>query len=233
MDLFHQVQLEDSWKNALKAEFNKPYLPELFDFIIAEKAQGKTIFPPGSLIFNAFNSTPFEQVKVVILGQDPYHGQGQAHGLCFSVQYGIKPPPSLVNIYKELASDIGCNPPNHGNLQDWANQGVFLLNAILTVQANQAASHQSKGWEYFTDAAIESLSENRANLVFMLWGKFAMQKAEKIDPFKHLILQAPHPSPFSAHTGFLGCKHFSKANEYLIEHGVEPVNWQLKDYGLF
>lgn len=233
MDLFQQVQLENSWKNALKEEFGKPYLPALFDFIKAEKAQGKTIYPPGSLIFNAFNSTAFEQVKVVILGQDPYHGQGQAHGLCFSVQYGVKPPPSLVNIYKELETDLGCKPPNHGNLQDWANQGVFLLNAILTVQANQAASHQNKGWENFTDAAIEALSEKRSNLVFMLWGKFAMQKAEKIDHTKHLILQAPHPSPFSAHTGFLGCKHFSKANEYLIRNGVEPISWQLKDKGLF
>ena len=227
MDLFQQVQLENSWKNALKEEFDKPYLPALFDFIKAEKAQGKTIYPPGSLIFNAFNSTAFEQVKVVILGQDPYHGQGQAHGLCFSVQYGVKPPPSLVNIYKELETDLGCKPPNHGNLQDWANQGVFLLNAILTVQANQAASHQNKGWETFTDQIIAMLGAEKEPKVFLLWGNYALKKEALIKNPYHLILKAPHPSPLSAHRGFLGCKHFSKTNEFLTFKGIPPIDWNL------
>jgi uracil-DNA glycosylase len=188
---------------------------------------GKTIYPPGSLIFNAFNSTPFDKVKVVILGQDPYHGDGQAHGLCFSVQYGVKPPPSLVNIYKELKSDVGFEIPAHGNLQKWTEQGVFLLNAMLTVEANQPASHQKKGWEEFTNAVIQKLSKERSGLIFMLWGNFAQQKAVLIDETKHTILKAAHPSPFSAYNGFFGCKHFSKTNEILKAKGEEEIDWQV------
>jgi len=219
--------MHESWKTALKAEFEKPYFAELKRFLQAEKAAGKTIYPPGSLIFNAFNSTPFDQVRIVILGQDPYHGPGQAHGLCFSVQHGVKPPPSLVNIYKELQSDVGITLPTHGCLQSWTTQGVFLLNAILTVEANKPASHQKKGWEEFTNAAIQQLSLQREGLIFMLWGNFAQQKAALIDERKHTILKAPHPSPFSAHTGFLGCGHFSKANAILTARGEAPVNWQV------
>jgi len=219
--------MHESWKTALKAEFEKPYFAELKRFLQAEKAAGKTIYPPGSLIFNAFNSTPFDQVRIVILGQDPYHGPGQAHGLCFSVQHGVKPPPSLVNIYKELQSDVGITLPTHGCLQSWTTQGVFLLNAILTVEANKPASHQKKGWEEFTNAAIQQLSLQREGLIFMLWGNFAQQKAALIDERKHTILKAPHPSPFSAHTGFLGCGHFSKANAILTARGETPVNWQV------
>lgn len=221
------IKIEDSWKMVLNEEFKKPYFQNLTQFIKEEKAN-KTVYPPGSLIFNAFNSTPFDKVKVVILGQDPYHGTGQAHGLCFSVQKGIKPPPSLVNIYKELHSDIGMPIPGHGYLQDWANQGVFLLNAILTVEANKAASHQNKGWEIFTDSVIEKLSSQRENLVFMLWGNYAKNKINLIDTNKHLVLTAAHPSPFSAYNGFLGCKHFSKANQYLIETGQAPVDWRIE-----
>lgn len=221
------IQMHESWKTALKAEFEKPYFAELKRFLQAEKAAGKTIYPPGSLIFNAFNSTPFDQVRIVILGQDPYHGPGQAHGLCFSVQHGVKPPPSLVNIYKELQSDVGITLPTHGCLQSWTTQGVFLLNAILTVEANKPASHQKRGWEEFTNAAIQQLSLQREGLIFMLWGNFAQQKAALIDERKHTILKAPHPSPFSAHTGFLGCGHFSKANAILTARGESPVNWQV------
>lgn len=221
------IQMHESWKTALKAEFEKPYFAELKRFLQAEKAAGKTIYPPGSLIFNAFNSTSFDQVRIVILGQDPYHGPGQAHGLCFSVQYGVKPPPSLVNIYKELQSDVGITLPTHGCLQSWTTQGVFLLNAILTVEANKPASHQKRGWEEFTNAAIQQLSLQREGLIFMLWGNFAQQKAALIDERKHTILKAPHPSPFSAHTGFLGCGHFSKANAILTARGETPVNWQV------
>ncbi len=221
------IQMHESWKTALKAEFEKPYFAELKRFLQAEKAAGKTIYPPGSLIFNAFNSTSFDQVRIVILGQDPYHGPGQAHGLCFSVQYGVKPPPSLVNIYKELQSDVGITLPTHGCLQSWTTQGVFLLNAILTVEANKPASHQKRGWEEFTNAAIQQLSLQREGLIFMLWGNFAQQKAALIDERKHTILKAPHPSPFSAHTGFLGCGHFSKANAILTARGEAPVNWQV------
>ncbi|HQO90566.1 MAG TPA: uracil-DNA glycosylase [Chitinophagales bacterium] len=221
------IQMHESWKTALKAEFEKPYFAELKRFLQAEKAAGKTIYPPGSLIFNAFNSTPFDQVRIVILGQDPYHGPGQAHGLCFSVQHGVKPPPSLVNIYKELQSDVGITLPTHGCLQSWTTQGVFLLNAILTVEANKPASHQKRGWEEFTNAAIQQLSLQREGLIFMLWGNFAQHKAALIDERKHTILKAPHPSPFSAHTGFLGCGHFSKANAILTARGEAPVNWQV------
>ena len=221
------IQIDDSWKIALADEFDKPYFKELRHFLATEKQSGKTIYPPGSLIFNAFNSTPFDKVKVVILGQDPYHGDGQAHGLCFSVQYGVKPPPSLVNIYKELKSDVGFEIPAHGNLQKWTEQDVFLLNAMLTVEANQPASHQKKGWEEFTNAVIQKLSKERSGLIFMLWGNFAQQKAVLIDETKHTILKAAHPSPFSAYNGFFGCKHFSKTNEILKAKGEEEIDWQV------
>ncbi len=221
------IQIDDTWKATLSDEFNKPYFSELRNFLQKEKNAGKTIYPPGSLIFNAFNSTTFDKVRVVILGQDPYHGAGQAHGLCFSVQHGIKPPPSLVNIYKELKSDVGFKIPSHGNLQNWTTQGVFLLNAILTVEANQPASHQKSGWQEFTNVVIEKLSKEKTGLIFLLWGNFAQQKAVLIDENKHTILKAPHPSPFSAHTGFFGCKHFSKTNEILKTKGEVEIDWQV------
>lgn len=221
------IQIEDSWKAALIEEFEKPYFVEIRRFLQEEKAAGKIIYPPGSLIFNAFNSTPFEKVRVVILGQDPYHGAGQAHGLCFSVQHGVKPPPSLVNIYKELKDDVGFEIPKHGNLQKWTEQGVFLLNAMLTVEANQPASHQKKGWEEFTNAVIQKLSKERNGLIFILWGNFAQQKAVLIDETKHTILKAAHPSPFSAYNGFFGCKHFSKTNEILKAIGEMEIDWQV------
>lgn len=221
------IQIEESWKQVLSGEFEKPYFAELRQFLQAEKTAGKTIYPPGSLIFNAFNSTPFDKVRVVILGQDPYHGAGQAHGLCFSVQYGIKPPPSLVNMFKELKDDVGFTIPNHGCLQKWTEQGVFLLNAILTVEANQPASHQKRGWEEFTNATIQKLSKEKNGLIFILWGNFAQQKAVLIDETKHTILKAAHPSPFSAYNGFFGCKHFSKTNEILEQKGEIPIDWQI------
>lgn len=223
----NNIKIENSWKRVLSEEFEKPYFVELRNFLQNEKAAGKIIYPPGSLIFNAFNSTPFDKVRVVILGQDPYHGVGQAHGLCFSVQYGIKPPPSLMNIYKELKEDVGIEIPNHGNLQHWTAQGVFLLNAILTVEANKPASHQKRGWEEFTNAVIQKLSKEREGLIFLLWGNFAQQKSNLIDERKHTILQAPHPSPFSAHSGFFGCKHFSKVNTILTQRNEPPINWQV------
>ena len=222
-----EINIEDSWKAILKAEFEKPYFQEISRFLKSEKAAGKTIYPSGPLIFNAFNSTPFDKVKVVILGQDPYHGEGQAHGLCFSVQKGIKPPPSLVNIYKEMKSDLGLEAPSHGCLQAWAEQGVFLLNAMLTVEKDQPASHQKIGWQNFTDAAIQKLSDERENLVFILWGAFAQQKSLLIDNSKHLVLKSPHPSPFSADKGFFGSKPFSKTNEWLESKGISSINWQL------
>lgn len=220
-------QMEEGWKKILSEEFTKEYFLHIKEFLKKEKAAGKVIYPPGPSIFNAFNQTPFDKVKVVILGQDPYHGKGQAHGLCFSVQHGIKPPPSLVNIYKEIYSDLNLPIPNHGNLEQWAQQGVFLLNAILTVEAAKPASHRNIGWETFTDAVIKILSEQKKGLVFLLWGKFAQDKAMLIDSGKHHILTAPHPSPYSANSGFFGCKHFSKTNEILQKKGLEPVNWSL------
>lgn len=222
------VQIEDSWKKVLSDEFEKPYFRELRHFLQQEKASGKIIYPPGSLIFNAFNSTPFDKVKVVILGQDPYHGAGQAHGLCFSVQRGIKPPPSLVNIFKELKDDVpGFQIPEHGCLQKWTEQGIFLLNAILTVEANQPASHQKRGWEEFTNAVIQKLSKERSGLIFILWGAFAQQKTALIDETRHTVLKAAHPSPFSAYNGFFGCKHFSKTNEILTQKGEVTIDWQI------
>ncbi|MBP7557281.1 MAG: uracil-DNA glycosylase, partial [Chitinophagaceae bacterium] len=211
----------------LKDEFSKPYFGQIVLHLKTERTQQKTIYPPGAFIFNAFNTTPVDQVKVVILGQDPYHGPGQAHGLCFSVQNGVPPPPSLVNIFKELKEDIGINIPRHGNLTHWAQQGVFLLNASLTVRAGEPMSHAKIGWATFTDTVIKRISQARPHLVFMLWGKFAQEKAVLIDQEKHLILKAAHPSPLSAHNGFLGCRHFSKANAWLMSQGIDPVDWQL------
>jgi len=221
------IKIDSSWKKVLTEEFNKPYFSQIVHHIKTEKLQGKTIYPPGSLIFNAFNSTPFDKVKVVILGQDPYHGPGQAHGLCFSVQKGTPPPPSLVNIFKELNNDIGIEMPGHGNLTHWAEQGVFLLNASLTVRAGEPMSHSKIGWAEFTDSVIKKISELKKNVVFILWGKFAQEKSVLIDISKHCILKAAHPSPLSAHNGFLGCKHFSKTNEYLMGKGIDPIDWQL------
>lgn len=221
------IQLENSWKAVLEPEFGKPYMQELKRFLNAEKQQHQ-VFPPGGLIFNAFAHTPFDQVKVVILGQDPYHNIGQAHGLSFSVPRGMDTPPSLRNMYKELSTDIpGFQIPSHGDLTSWTNQGVLLLNATLTVRAHTAGSHQRKGWETFTDQAIAQLSGRREGIVFLLWGRYAREKAAIIDYRKHHILAAAHPSPLSAHNGFFGCKHFSKANELLAKQGSVPINWQV------
>ncbi len=221
------VKIEASWKSVLKAQFSQPWFEQAALHVKTEKAQGKTIYPPGSMIFNAFNHTPFDKVKVVILGQDPYHGPGQAHGLCFSVQNGVAPPPSLVNIFKELQSDIGIPIPNHGNLTHWAEQGVFLLNASLTVRAGEPMSHAKIGWAPFTDSVIKTISDKKEHVVFLLWGKFAQEKSVLINQANHLILRAAHPSPLSAHAGFMGCKHFSKTNEYLVRHGIDPIDWRL------
>jgi uracil-DNA glycosylase len=218
------VKIEPTWKALLQEEFDKPYFQELAAFV-KEEYQSKKIFPPPKDIFKAFDLCPFDKVKVVILGQDPYHGPGQAHGLCFSVNKNIPMPPSLVNIYKEIQSDLGGQIPPHGNLEHWAREGVFLLNATLTVIAHMAGSHQKKGWETFTDEVIRLISEKKEHVVFMLWGAYAQDKAWMIDESKHLILKAPHPSPLSAHRGFFGCKHFSQANEYLKSKGLEPINW--------
>jgi len=219
------VKIEASWKEVLKHEFTKPYFLQVATHLKTEKATGATVYPPGQLIFNAFNTTPFDEVKVVILGQDPYHGPGQAHGLSFSVPDGIPPPPSLVNIYKELHADIGMAIPKTGNLTKWAKQGVFLLNAILTVRANEPASHSKIGWMDFTDAVIRKISDEKKGVVFLLWGKFAQEKQVLIDETKHSVLKAAHPSPFSADKGFFGCKHFSKTNRILMEQGMDAVDW--------
>lgn len=222
-----EVKIDPSWKEVLKNEFKMPAFQQAALHIKTEKSQGKTIYPPGSLIFNAFNTTPFDKVKVVILGQDPYHGPGQAHGLCFSVQYGVAPPPSLINIFKELHDDIGFRIPDHGNLTRWAEQGVFLLNASLTVRAGEPMSHSKIGWADFTDSVIKKISTQKNNIVFLLWGKFAQEKRGLIDESRHCILRSVHPSPLSAHAGFFGCKHFSKTNEYLTSHGIAPIDWAL------
>jgi uracil-DNA glycosylase len=221
------VKIENSWKEQLQKELTKPYFLQIVTHLKTEKATGATIYPPGSLIFNAFNTTPFNEVKLVILGQDPYHGPVQAMGLCFSVPNGIAPPPSLQNIFKELHTDICMPIPSTGNLTPWAIQGVLLLNAILTVRANEAASHSKIGWMNFTDAAIKKISEEKSGIVFLLWGRFAQEKQQFIDATKHFILKAAHPSPLSAHNGFLGCKHFSKTNEILIKQGKTPIDWKL------
>jgi len=218
------VQIEESWKSHLEPEFEKDYFNRLTEFVRNEYMT-QPIYPPGKLIFNAFNLCPFDKVKVVIIGQDPYHGPGQAHGLCFSVNDGVRFPPSLLNIFKEIKEDIGTPPPTTGNLTRWAEQGVLLLNATLTVRAHQAGSHQNKGWEAFTDAAIRELANNRENLVFILWGSYAQKKGSFIDRNKHLVLSSAHPSPLSAHNGFFGNKHFSRTNEYLKAHGKSEINW--------
>ena len=222
------VKMEESWKEVLKNEFTKSYFQQIVTFLKTERMAGKTIYPPGSMIFNAFNHTPFNKVKAVMLGQDPYHGPGQAHGLCFSVQDGVAPPPSLVNIYKEIQTDIGAGMnAKNGNLTKWADQGVFLLNASLTVRANEPMSHSKIGWAEFTDAVIKKISDEKKGIVFLLWGKFAQEKQVLIDEIKHHVLKAAHPSPFSADKGFFGCKHFSKTNDYLVKEGLAPIDWKL------
>jgi uracil-DNA glycosylase len=222
-----RVRLEPSWKARLAAQFASARMGELREFLRAEKAAGKTIYPPGPQIFAALDSTPFEAVKVVILGQDPYHGPGQAHGLCFSVQPGVPVPPSLQNIFAELQRDLGLPRPDHGCLLPWARQGVLLLNAVLTVERGRAGSHQGRGWEAFTDAIVEALDREREHLVFLLWGSPAQAKGRRVDARRHLVLKAPHPSPLSAHRGFIGCGHFSQANAYLTERGIAPIDWRL------
>lgn len=218
------VKMEQSWKEQLHEEFDKEYFHNLTDFV-RQEYKTKQIFPPAKLIFNAFDHTPFSKVKVVILGQDPYHGDGQAHGLSFSVNDGVRTPPSLVNMYKEINRDLGLPIPKSGNLTRWAEQGVLLLNATLTVVAHNAGSHQNKGWETFTDSAIKKLASQRENIVFLLWGAYAQKKASFIDENKHLVLKTVHPSPLSAHRGFLGCGHFSETNNYLSSKGITPINW--------
>jgi uracil-DNA glycosylase len=220
-----EVRIDDSWKSRLKEEFKKDYFLKLTEFVKNEYTVN-TVYPPGGLIFNAFNLCPFDDVKAVIIGQDPYHGPGQAHGLCFSVKAGVSFPPSLINIFKEIEADTGIKPTRSGDLGRWANQGVLLLNATLTVRAHSAGSHQRKGWEEFTDTVIDILNREKENLVFFLWGAYAQKKGEAIDKTRHLVLESVHPSPLSAPRGFFGNKHFSRCNEYLKSHGIEPVNWQ-------
>jgi len=218
--------IEGGWKSVLMDQFQSHYFTTLKEFLVEEKKK-YTVYPPGRLIFNAFQHTPFEKVKVVILGQDPYHGKGQAHGLCFSVPPGIPKPPSLVNIFKELQSDLGTPLPEHGTLEKWANQGILLINATLTVRDGQAGSHQNKGWETFTNRVIEVVSEEKTGVVFLLWGRYAQAKASLIDENKHLLLKAAHPSPLSAYNGFFGCRHFSRTNEYLAQQGKPGIDWTL------
>ncbi len=222
-----QICMEPSWKAVLADEFDKPYMHELKQFLLAEKAAGKQIYPQGCEYFRAFDLTPFDRVRVVILGQDPYHGPGQAHGLSFSVRPDVRIPPSLVNVYKELESDLEIPRASHGHLESWAQQGVLLLNAVLTVEHKQAASHQKRGWEEFTDRAIHELNNRRDNLVFLLWGSYAQRKGAFIDRNRHLVLCAPHPSPLAAHRGFFGCRHFSQTNAYLEAHGQAPIDWRV------
>lgn len=221
------VKLDPSWMDVVGTEFEKPYMHNLKAFLVQEKAAGKVVYPKGDEIFNALNTTPFDDVRVVILGQDPYHGPNQAHGLCFSVREGVPPPPSLVNIYKEIAAEYGVAIPKTGDLTSWAKQGVLLLNATLTVQQAMAGSHQNKGWEEFTDEVVRQVNDKREHVVFMLWGSYAQKKGAMIDRSKHLVLTAPHPSPLSAHRGFLGCGHFKKANECLVAHGFAPIKWEV------
>ena len=224
-----QIKLHPSWLERLRGEFGERYMAELKRFLVAEKQAGKRIFPKGSDWFRALDLTPLEEVRVVILGQDPYHGAGQAHGLCFSVPGGVRPPPSLVNIYKELESDLGIKPARHGFLEHWAKQGVLLLNSVLTVEMGRAASHRERGWERFTDRIIAAVNAKAEPVVFMLWGSYAQKKAAFVDTSKHLVLRAAHPSPLSAHSGFFGCKHFSKANAFLESKGLQPVDWALPE----
>jgi uracil-DNA glycosylase len=222
------IKLHESWRVPLQKEFDSPYMAALKEFLQRQREAGKRIFPKPSEWFHALDATPLENVRVVILGQDPYHGEGQAHGLCFSVQNGVKPPPSLVNIYKELKADLDISPPLHGNLEGWARQGVLLLNSVLTVEASLAASHQGKGWERFTDAVIKILNDQPHPLVFILWGNYAQKKASFVNRDRHLVLTSAHPSPLSAHNGFFGSKPFSKANHFLIEKGLQPIDWTVK-----
>jgi uracil-DNA glycosylase len=222
-----EIKLEPGWKKELEGEFEKPYMSDLRTFLKAELTNGKTIYPRPSEYFAALNTTPFEKVRVVILGQDPYHGPDQAHGLCFSVKEGVRPPPSLQNIFKELQRDLNLAIPRHGTLTKWGEQGVLLLNATLSVESGHAGSHQGRGWEIFTDRAIQALNESRSGLIFVLWGSFAQKKAAFIDRERHTILAAPHPSPLSAHRGFLGCGHFSKINQLLLDRGEAPIDWDL------
>lgn len=221
------IKLHESWKGPLQAQFDAGYMAELKAFLSAEKAAGKTIYPRGSEWFAALDATPLENVRVVVLGQDPYHGENQAHGLCFSVQHGVRPPPSLLNIYKEMKTDIAVDPPNHGNLNSWAEQGVLLLNSVLTVEASKAASHQGKGWERFTDAIIQLVNDQPQPTVFILWGSYAQKKAAFVDHTKHLVLKSVHPSPLSAHNGFFGSKPFSQTNRFLISKGRGEIDWRL------
>jgi uracil-DNA glycosylase len=225
------IKLDESWKAPLAAEFAVQYMQDLRAYLVAEKAAGKAIFPAGSLWFHALDATPLPRVRVVILGQDPYHGPGQAHGLCFSVRPGVRPPPSLVNIYKEMESDLGIARANHGHLEHWAEQGVLLLNSVLTVESGMAASHRGRGWEQFTDAIVRLVAEKDEPVVFLLWGSYAQKKAAFVESVeqggRHLVLKAPHPSPLSAHNGFFGCRHFSKANAFLEAQGLEPIDWAL------
>lgn len=225
------VKLHESWKKPLAEEFSSPYMQALKAFLVEEKAKGNRIFPKGSEYFRALDLTPLDKVKVVILGQDPYHGEGQAHGLCFSVKPGVRTPPSLVNIYAELQSDLGITRPRHGFLEHWAQQGVLLLNSVLTVEMGRAASHQGKGWERFTDAVIRRINDRPEPAAFMLWGAYAQRKAAFVDTDRHLVLKAAHPSPLSAHNGFLGCRHFSQANRFLASKGLTPIDWALPDVG--
>ncbi|MEE4296539.1 MAG: uracil-DNA glycosylase [Wenzhouxiangella sp.] len=221
------MKLDAEWLSVLENEFEQDYMRELKTFLLSRKQAGATVYPPGDQIFNALNSTPLSKVKAVILGQDPYHGPGQAHGLCFSVQKGVPAPPSLVNIFRELESDIGMAPPSHGCLQSWAEQGVLLLNAVLTVERGQAGAHQGKGWERFTDAVVAAVNLHCRHVVFLLWGSQAQRKGAGIDSNRHKVLKAPHPSPLSAHRGFLGCQHFSQANAWLESKGQTPIDWAL------
>ena len=223
------VRLCESWLKALQGEFDAPYMQALRAFLLAERESGKVIYPKGSEWFAALDLTPLEKVRVVILGQDPYHGEGQAHGLCFSVRDGVRPPPSLVNIYKEMHTDLGLPPHKKGNLTAWSKQGVLLLNSVLTVEAGRAASHQGKGWELFTDRIIRLLNDEKQNLVFILWGSYAQKKAAFVDRSKHLVITSAHPSPLSAHNGFFGSKPFSRCNEYLLAKGLKPIDWAISD----
>ncbi len=223
------IKLHESWKQPLAQEFSAPHMQALKEFLVAEKARGRRIFPRGSEYFRALDLTPLDEVKVVILGQDPYHGEGQAHGLCFSVKPGVRTPPSLVNIYKELQTDLGITPPRHGFLEHWARQGVLLLNSVLTVEMGRAASHQGKGWEKFTDSVIRLINDRPTPVVFMLWGAYAQRKAAFVDQRRHLVLKSAHPSPLSAHNGFLGSRPFSQANRFLESHGMTPIDWALPE----
>lgn len=225
------IKLEESWKQALAPEFPAPYMQALRSFLVAEREAGKRIFPKGNEWFRALDLTPLDKVRVVILGQDPYHGEGQAHGLCFSVKPGVRIPPSLVNIYKEIESDLGIRPARHGFLEHWAAQGVLLLNSVLTVEMGRAAAHQGKGWEQFTDAIIRAVNDKPEPVVFLLWGSYAQKKAAFVDTSRHLVLKAPHPSPLSAHNGFFGSKHFSKTNAFLKSKGLPPIDWAVPEVG--